>query len=228
MNAISDRIRIAVANNLRAYRGIVNAWERSEERHRDAEFRFRCRALFLKHLKGPRILDVGCGLGFDSLAFASSGLKVIATDIVTEFLDRIKTKKGGRCDALATMDMTLPCFARASFNGIFAFASFLHVPGEAALSTLSGFAKMLVPEGILFLHHAASRQGVSEYVIDNLLHGKESVSAFCHSEEEMTFLLESAGFRVVALHHDRIERKTSALSKRYGLETYQIIAGKNE
>lgn len=227
MNAPIDHVREIVAANRDAYRRIAAVWSGMEGKDLDVEFRAECRCLFASRLPGPRVLDLGCGRGQDAMKFAAAGLKTTAADIVTEFLSGIRARQEGASVTVAAMDMTRPCFAPESFDGIFAFASFLHVPREAAAETIEGCHRMLAPGGVLFLHHAASRLGLEGYPIESLL-GMSSVraEAFCHSEEEMTIVLEKAGFDSMETYRLPSAKRPSSRAFKFGLEPYQILAHK--
>jgi SAM-dependent methyltransferase len=226
MNRESIRAREAVNRNLRAYHRIVDAWDALDGSDRDLDFRLRCRRLFMERLPGPKVLDAGCGLGFDALAFAASGLKVIAADFVVGFFQKTGEKRAREGVSFVGMDLTRPCFAPTSFDGIYAFASFLHVPRPLSALTLASFASLLVPGGVLFLHHVYSRCGLAEYGIAGLCGGGADAVAFCHSERGLSRLLRAAGFKSISIHHLATTRRPSALAERLGLEPYQVIARK--
>jgi 2-polyprenyl-3-methyl-5-hydroxy-6-metoxy-1,4-benzoquinol methylase len=223
MRSAEEDPKDVIGRNRLAYRRIAAEWEKRREEDYDHRFHDRCRALFLRHLKGVRVLDAGCGLGLDSLAFAAAGLQVTAADIVAEFLAMTRGKTP-RID-VAAMDMTAPCFRAESFDGIFACASFLHVPRELAGPTLAGFARMLSPGGILFLHHVASSRGLPGYRVDELLVPGNPAVCCCHEEEELAALLAAAGLRVLAVSRFQPRKHPSPCAVRYGLVPYQLVAG---
>ncbi len=208
--------------NRRAYARIAAEWERRRQTDYDHAFHEQCRALFLKHLAGARVLDAGCGLGLDSGAFAKAGLTVTAADIVEEFLDLTRRRAPGI--RVASMDLMAPCFRAGSFDGIFGCASFLHVPREAAGVALGGLARLLAPGGVLFLHHVESSGGFTEYQVDDLLVKENPAQCFCHAEEELAALLEAAGLRVVDRRRLTPGKPPSACAQRYRLAPYQMVA----
>ncbi|MCC7175105.1 MAG: class I SAM-dependent methyltransferase [Bryobacterales bacterium] len=213
-----------ILRNRLAYGRIAAEWERRQEMDYDHGFHEQCRALFLSHLKGIRVLDAGCGLGLDSLAFAAAGLQVAASDIAEEFLPLIRRKQPRI--GLAAMDLTAPCFRAGCFDGIFACASFLHVPHELVEQTLSGFVRMLASGGILFLHHVESSRGLSEYRIDELLIPDNPAVCFCHTEQQLSALLASAGLHVLAVGRLKPSKYPSPCADRNSLVPYQMIACK--
>jgi len=107
------------------------------------------RAIFSAHLPGPRVLDVGCGPGRDALALIQLGHEVTGIDLSRSF---VKIARQTAPQALfLEMDMRRLAFAPESFDGIWACASFLHVPRREALRTAWGFSRLLKPGGILYL-----------------------------------------------------------------------------
>ncbi|MFB3777822.1 MAG: class I SAM-dependent methyltransferase [Bryobacteraceae bacterium] len=216
--------RSVIRQNRLAYGRIAGQWERRQDKDYDHGFHEKCRALFLEHLKGVRVLDAGCGLGLDSLAFEEAGLQVTASDIAGEFLSSIRRKT--QRIKLVAMDITAGCFRDGCFDGIFACASFLHVPHELAKQTLADFARMLASDGVLFLHHVGSSQGLSSYRVDDLLVPDNPAICYCHTEEELTALLRSAGLRLLAVSRFKPGKYPSACAVRNGLVPYQVIAGK--
>ena len=204
-----------------AYSRIVDDWELAWNEKNEL-MHAPCRALFMKHLTGNRILDAGCGLGHDSRYFSEHGYTVTATDTVLGFLERIH--RSDPAIQVAAMDMTTSCFDDAVFDGIYCFASFLHVPRSMSLPTLKGFRSMLKPGGILFLHHVASRKGFGSYTVAGLLINDNPAFCVCHDEEEMKDLLDQAGFRRSKIFHKSMKKEPSATAIEYGLEPYQAVA----
>ena len=215
-----------ILQNRAAYGRIAGEWERRQVTDYDHEFHERCRGEFLKHLTGNRVLDLGCGLGLDSLAFARAGFRVVAVDIAPEFLSIINTRQPA-VPAVAS-DMTMPCFRAGAFDGIYAMASFLHVPSQLVAQTLAGFARMLAPKGILFLHHVQAADGRTGYRVPDLLIHDNPAVCFCHAPAELTRLLAGERMRTVAITAVRPTRYPSESAARNGLLPYQLIAQKSE
>jgi len=215
-----------ILQNRVAYDRIAAEWERRQAADYDHEFHERCRGEFLKHLTGTRVLDLGCGLGLDSLAFARAGLRVVAADIAVEFLPIVRARQQDL--PVVAADMTMPCFRAGAFDGIYAVASFLHVPPELVGRTLAGFVRMLAPKGILFLHHVQSSDGRTGYRVDDLLVRDNPALCFCHAPEELTRMLADEGMRTVAVTGVRPSRYPSESAARNGLLPYQLIALKAE
>jgi SAM-dependent methyltransferase len=87
------------------------------------------RERFLRHVPlGGRILDAGCGVGRDALAFAERGHQVVALDASAEMVRFAKERVAGRAEVLLMRfeDVTW----REKFDGIWACASLLHVPTD--------------------------------------------------------------------------------------------------
>lgn len=224
MNPGGEGSRSSIAQNRRAYQRIAAEWSDRQERDYDHEFHERCRALFLEHLRGSRVLEVGCGLGLDSQAFAAAGLRVVASDLVIEFLEIVRRRAPGI--PAAAMDMTARCFRAACFDGVYASASLLHVPPALVPETLAGFASLLAPGGVVFIHHVMSRRGLSSYRVDDLLIDNNPAVCYCHEPERLAALLEKAGLNVHAIGWLQPRTFPSPCAVRESLVPYQVVAGK--
>lgn len=215
-----------VGRNRIAYSRIAAEWERRQATACDFEFHGRCREEFLRYLRGNRVLDIGCGPGLDAAAFAGAGMRVVAADIVTEFLEIVKRRTSEA--SVVAVDMTSLCFRAGAFDGIYAAASFLHVPRRLAPGVLSAFQRMLAPGGVLFLHHAAAADGRTGYQVDHLLIQDNPALCFCHRKEELISLLGWAGLRILSQTDHRPSRYPSEPAARHGLVPYQLIAERAE
>jgi SAM-dependent methyltransferase len=103
-----------------------------------------------------RALEVGCGTGYVSAAFAKRypGLKVVSLDLAPEGL-RYAQQRGLR--GLTQGDIRSLPYASGSFDVLMVLDVIAHLePGEEE-QTLSEFARVLAPGGLLILRASAFR-----------------------------------------------------------------------
>ena len=97
--------------------------------------------------EGASILDLGCGSGRDSAYFISGGYDVTAMDASEEMCDLASIHIG--------QDVLNLSFAEMDFNevfdGIWACASLLHVPGDQIEEIFAKVVKSLKVNGVLFM-----------------------------------------------------------------------------
>jgi ubiquinone/menaquinone biosynthesis C-methylase UbiE len=112
-------------------------------------------AAFTGAVEGDRLLDIGCGPGPDVETFVDDGYDVAGLDITRPFLreadDRIPEA------AFVQGDMRYLPFDDATFDGVWASASFHHVPRREAAATLRECRRVLRPEGVAYV--SVKREG---------------------------------------------------------------------
>ncbi len=154
--------------------------------------------VFIKYLKGKKILDIGCGPGRDSKYFLENGHEVTGIDATASFI-KIAAKNVPAAKFFK-MDMRKLDFPENSFDGIWACASFLHIPKSEAKDTLIGFARILKPRGILYI---SVKQGTEEkFVEKEEYQGLTKFFAF-YTEAEFKRLVESCGFKILKIFLDK-------------------------
>ncbi len=104
--------------------------------------------LFTERLpENASILDLGCGSGRDSAYFISCGFDVTAMDASEEMCDLASIHIG--------QDVLKLSFAEMDFNevfdGIWACASLLHVPGDQIEEIFAKVVNSLKTDGVLFM-----------------------------------------------------------------------------
>jgi SAM-dependent methyltransferase len=99
---------------------------------------------------GSAILDAGCGVGQYTQRFAAAGHRALGVDISLGVLNEAVALYGQRVFACADLRQ-LP-LRTASFDGIWAFASLVHVPKELVPDVLDEFRRVLHAEGILYVN----------------------------------------------------------------------------
>jgi ubiquinone/menaquinone biosynthesis C-methylase UbiE len=142
---------------------------------------------------GSKILDCGCGPGMDTERFSRLGYNVTAIDLSERFVsltkERVQTAK------VKKMDMRHLEFPQASFDGLWASFSLLHIRASDIEQTLSGFRTVLRPHGLLF---AAVHRGPKTEWVKTTISGMERntyVQEWVQTEIEDVF--RSSGFTVL-------------------------------
>lgn len=137
----------------------------------------------------PRVLDAGCGPGWESAAFDDRGCSVLAIDLAPSFLAATDDRAAGV--GAARMDMRRLGVESDALDGIWACASFLHVPRADAPGTLAEFARALRPGGVL---HLTVKHGSGEYTADS--YEGDDRRFVLYEPGGIRGLVEDAGFAV--------------------------------
>jgi ubiquinone/menaquinone biosynthesis C-methylase UbiE len=127
------------------------------------------RQQFIQRLSaGSKILDCGCGPGMDTEKFSQLGYNVTAIDLSERFVSL--TKERVQMATVKKMDMRHLEFPHASFDGLWASFSRLHIRASDIEQTLSGFRRVLRPHGLLF---AAVHRGPKTEWVKTTISGME-------------------------------------------------------
>lgn len=102
---------------------------------------------FISRLKGPKVLDAGCGPGVYLDQFRKRGIDALGIDLSDAFLE-IAQSKGLN---VRKMDMESPLLYPHSFDGIWSAATVQHIPRERLASTFQTWAKLLKKDGLLWI-----------------------------------------------------------------------------
>ncbi len=101
-----------------------------------------------------RVLDLGCGTGRHSVAFAARGFDVTAVDISLSGLAQTRSwlRESGSAAPLAQVDTRDPLpFASSSFDAIFTNRVIHHALLERVRLTISEMYRLLRPHGLVFI-----------------------------------------------------------------------------
>jgi ubiquinone/menaquinone biosynthesis C-methylase UbiE len=152
------------------------------------------RQQFVQQLSaGSKILDCGCGPGMDAEKFSQLGYNVTAIDLSERFVSL--TKERVQTATVKKMDMRHLEFPQASFDGLWASFSLLHIRASDIEQTLSGFRIVLRPHGLLF---AAVHRGPKTEWVKTTISGMERdtyVQEWVQTEIEDVF--RSSGFTIL-------------------------------
>lgn len=166
------------------------------ECHQDRSVVAEQRERFLDALDGDRVLDVGCGPGWETASFCEAGLTVTGIDLSPSFLEMASDEVPGA--SFARMDMRRLGFADSSFDGLWACASFHHVPRDRAAPTLAEFHRVLGPGGVVQLTCKRGEGGTTETTGDTF--GDEDRRRLVrYAPDELRDLAVREGFRVERL-----------------------------
>ncbi|QPV63187.1 class I SAM-dependent methyltransferase [Halosimplex litoreum] len=146
----------------------------------------------------PRVLDVGCGPGWESAAFAEADFDTVPFDLTRSFLDRAR-----ECVPDGTPvrgDMRALPFADGGFDGLWACASLLHVPERDVPATLAEFERVLADGGVALVSLEAVGGPGEE--IDASPYDDDRRHFERYDPDRARDLFETAGFEVVSVATD--------------------------
>lgn len=155
------------------------------------------------------ILDAGCGPGRHSLIFAQQGFNVQAIDLSEEMLAEAHhfclNQEGVERITFTRMDMRHLELSDASCAGVWASASFLHIPKKENRAVLSELVRVLAPGGPLMLTVKEADEGADERFDPAPENGAPRFYAR-YRGGELWDLLEQGGLRVLSLNSWTDER----------------------
>jgi len=120
--------------------------------------------LYARFLKGMepsgRVLDVGCGVGRDALAFTKRGHSVVAFDASAAMVRLARGRLAGRAAVLHMRFDQTPWLEE--FDGVWACASLLHVPAIELPLVIRRLRAALRPGGVIYM---SFKHGTGERVV---------------------------------------------------------------
>lgn len=152
------------------------------------------RDAFLERLAaGSRLLEIGAGTGQDSAFFRDNGLEVIATDLTPEMVDHCRAK-GLEAHVMDVLHLDFP---DASFDAAWTMNALLHVPSASFAGAIAEIARVVRPDGLLYLGvHAGERP--SEGILTDDQHDPKRFFCF-RSDEDLTSAVRRS-FEIVDFH----------------------------
>lgn len=111
--------------------------------------------IFLHNLKDNKIIDLGCGPGNHAEYFTRKKCNVLCLDYAEGMIDLCR-KKGLNAELMDIEELNLP---EKSFDGIWAYASLLHVLRYKLPCIIEKLRQVLKPNGIIGL---ALKEGKGE------------------------------------------------------------------
>lgn len=153
------------------------------------------RDLFMDYLATPgaSLLDLGCGPGRDTLFYREQGYRVVGADLSFGMLEEAQRRVSG--GAFVQADMRRLPFKDGCFQGLWASASFLHVPKETAGKALNEMHRVLAEKGVLFM---AVKRGEDE----SWREPEDAPNRFYfayYQSEELAVKVEKLGFEILSL-----------------------------
>lgn len=148
-----------VVENLRA--SYDNSADQREATGKE-DWKLQERATFLARLRSNearRLLEIGAGVGTDSLYFQEQGLEVVATDLSPLMVAKCR-EKGLDARVVGFLELGAE-FESEPFDAVFAFNCLLHVPSADLPSVLESVRRLLRPGG-LFLVAVYGGDGTEE------------------------------------------------------------------
>jgi ubiquinone/menaquinone biosynthesis C-methylase UbiE len=105
-------------------------------------------------LKGKQLLEIGCGLGFDAVAFMRRGVRVTATDLTATNVALAKRHfelAGVRPEAVDVQDVFELSYADATFDAVYSIGVLVH--SGAPRRALKEIHRVLKPGGRAIMCH---------------------------------------------------------------------------
>jgi SAM-dependent methyltransferase len=141
------------------------------------------------------VCDLGCGPGHIGAYLAAQGLRVMGVDLSSAM---VETARGAFPDmTFAQGDMTALDQPDGAFAAITCFYAIIHLPRAVVPTALAEMYRTVLNGGALLL---AAHGGEGSLHADVMLDHPVSLDATLFGLDELTGLVEAAGFSVVEAH----------------------------
>jgi ubiquinone/menaquinone biosynthesis C-methylase UbiE len=148
-------------------------------------------SLFTPHLEGKRILDAGCGSGFDCNMFQQMGLEPTGIDLSESFIN-IAKQKFPDLNFIQGNLLSLP-FQNEEFDGVWAYSSLLHLETiNDVKKALGEFNRILKPSGMLFVR-VKKQEGKEKTTV-----AEDGRFFRFFTQDGLRELITKSGFKVIA------------------------------
>lgn len=167
--------------------------------------------------KNPRVLDLGCGPGHESMRLAQSGAQVIGIDF-SEKCIAIARERCPQC-RFEVQDFNSLDERYGKFEGVFACASLIHIEPTELQRVLSNIKKVLIEKGYLAVLIVEGK-GISEKMSILEVEGKKlDRTVYLYTQEHMTDKAKKVGLEYVR------EGYLNEKLKEYGWRNYIFRLG---
>lgn len=141
----------------------------------------------------PRVLDLGCGPGYESMRLSLTGAEVFGIDYSEECI-RVARERCAHCK-FEVYDFRYLDNKLGKFDGVFACASLIHVKEEELSIVFEQITKVLKPNGYLMVMLRDGR-GVIKRPYKNK--DKDLVRlVYLHSKEDFMAIALKFGFKFI-------------------------------
>ena len=145
--------------------------------------------------QGAKLIDLGCGVGYDARDFKSirNDLQIIGIDTSKEMLKKFQEITNGITSVQENMMNVY--FEKESINGVWMNASILHLSKEEARTLLQRILTWLKPGGCLYLQ---VKEGEGEKEIPASKYGRGDLSRFYsfYKDDEISNILSTIGYNI--------------------------------
>lgn len=150
---------------------------------------------YRKLLPSGKILDLGCGTGRDASLFLSESYDYIGVDLSDGMIDEAKKLfPAGKFEAMDLCDLR---FKDESFDGIWSFAAYLHIPKKDIDEAIKEANRVLKPGGIGYV--TIKKGNFESYLGD----GEAKRYWSFYGKNQFAKILENNGFEVIKAWEDR-------------------------
>jgi ubiquinone/menaquinone biosynthesis C-methylase UbiE len=197
MNNVND----PVLETINTYDSVAFAYKERYQKHGDQNQMKPFLDKFIALLgTGTKVLDIGGGAGFDAKYLVDKGIQVTSIDLSDKMLEVAKQVAPGV--EFIKMDMRKMTFADATFDGVWASASLLHIPKTEIEGVIDKISSILKTGGVTYL---GFKQGEGEKFVvnegkDNLAGARRFFSFY--SPDEMRQIITRHNFEIVEFISD--------------------------
>ena len=150
---------------------------------------------FQRLLPGGKIVDLGCGTGRDSQPFTSAGYEYVGVDLSEGMIGQAKKSFPDLdFEVMNLLDLKIK---DESFDGIWSFAAYLHIPKDSINRAMQEAYRVLKPGGIGYV---VVKKGSKECYLDSK-QGKRYWSFY--GKNQFAEVLKNNGFKILKSWEDR-------------------------